>query len=166
MERIFILSGTNMGDKVANLSEAAKSLEKEITGDGFRFEDPVLSSIMESEPWGFESYETFLNQAISFCSDIAPHKLLEICQRVEKKIGKEVLKPQYDNKGNRIYHSRPIDLDILFYGDRIIDTDDLIIPHPQIQNRPFALNPLSEIAPDFTHPVLKATIKELRQSIL
>lgn len=165
MEQIFILSGTNMGDKSRNLSDALKLLETEIIGNGFRFKNPVLSSVIESEPWGFEAEETFLNQAISLYSDIPPYRLLEVCQKVEKEIGKDVNKPRYDGRGNRIYHSRLIDLDILFYGGRIIETSELVIPHPRIQSRLFVLNPLCEIAPDFTHPVLKTTIKELRESI-
>ena len=160
MERIFILSGSDMGDKARNLSLAATFLEEEIKGAGYKFDNLVMSSVMESEPWGFESQEIFLNQIISFCSDISPEGLLMLCQRVEQRLGRDE-KPRYDAMDRRIYHSRIIDMDILFYGEKIIETENLTIPHPLLHQRLFALNPMAEIAPDFIHPVLKKTINEL-----
>ena len=160
MERIFILSGSDMGDKARNLSLAATFLEEEIKGAGYKFDNLVMSSVMESEPWGFESKETFLNQIISFYSDISPENLLLFCQRVEQRLGRDE-KPRYDAMDRRIYHSRIIDMDILFYGEKIIETENLTIPHPLLHQRLFALNPMAEIAPDFIHPVLKKTINEL-----
>lgn len=166
MEQIVILSGTNMGDKARNLSDSMLFIVEELKSRNFRMEGLACSSVMESEPWGFDSDETFLNQIISFYSDVSPQELLKICKKVEKMLGREDFGLQFDDQGGRIYHSRPIDLDILFYGQEIIDTPDLKIPHPLLHKRLFALNPLCEVLPDFIHPGLKKTVKELHSQCL
>lgn len=143
MEQAYLLLGTNLGDKKQNLQTAIALLITQLA--------PYLrskikeSTIIETEPQGFQSDNTFLNQAIGFQTTIGPHDLLKICQWVEQKMGRPKHEPQYDTQGKRIYTSRIIDIDILLYGDQIINTPDLQIPHPRLQEREFALKPLQEI---------------------
>lgn len=143
MEKVYLLLGSNMGDKGRNLSIAISLLITEMAS--FLGSDVTESSIYETEPWGFDSDETFLNQAIGFRTSLSPHDLLKTCKYVEVKMGREEKPPVYDNKGNRVYESRVIDIDILLFGDQTIDTPDLKIPHPELPNREFALIPLREI---------------------
>lgn len=142
MERVYLLLGTNVGDKKHNLSEAIVHIEKLLPSSSSKIEK---SSIYESEPWGFESDESFLNQAVSFETELEPEELLVLCKLVEKNMGREVEGEEYDNEGKRIYHSRIIDVDILLFGDRKVNLPNLTIPHKELYNRDFALIPLKEL---------------------
>lgn len=162
MKDVFLLLGSNMGDRKPLIERSLKKitmLPAEIT---------AISSLYESEPWGFDSENWFLNMAVWIKTEIEPHllmkKLLEIeaCLGRERKADKAELE-RIDPVGEKkiTYCSRTIDIDILFYSDYIINSDDLQIPHPRLHLRNFALLPLAEIAGEFIHPVLKVTIKHL-----
>lgn len=143
MERAYLLLGTNIGDKRQNLSTAISLLVTELSpylGSGI-----TESSIYESEPVGFVCDDNFLNQAIAFDVSLSPHDLMKVCQWVEQKMGRKEHKAQFAADGSRIYESRIIDIDILLYGDKKISLPDLVIPHPHLYEREFALIPLREI---------------------
>jgi 2-amino-4-hydroxy-6-hydroxymethyldihydropteridine diphosphokinase len=138
---IFLGIGSNLGDRLLNLNDC---LDK--------FSIIQKSSLYESEPVGFLDQPWFLNAVIQIDSTLTPRELLNYCQSVEARLGRKREIP----KG-----PRTIDIDILFFGDRIIQEPDLIIPHPEITNRRFVLIPLNEFAPNFVHPVLKKSLSEL-----
>ncbi|MCF8372178.1 MAG: 2-amino-4-hydroxy-6-hydroxymethyldihydropteridine diphosphokinase [Bacteroidales bacterium] len=144
---IFLSLGTNLGDRLSNLRQARSFIS---SGIG---KIQAESSIYESEPWGFDHENMFLNQVIKITSDFPPLGLLHECLEIEKKMGRIRSKTGYD--------ARIIDIDILFYGQEVMDNDKLNVPHPQIQNRAFVLVPLNEITPQLKHPVLEKTISEL-----
>lgn len=148
MIKIFLSLGTNIGNKLANLSTAIAEIEKNIGHINQQ------SAIFETEAWGFESDSNFFNQVIILESNLEPTQLIDSCLKIEKKMGRE-----RNRTGN--YESRIIDVDILFYGDSIVNEDNLSIPHPLLQKRRFILEPLNEIAPDFIHPVLGKSISKL-----
>lgn len=118
-------------------------------------EDFCYSSVYETEAWGFDADQQFLNLVLRFHTSLLPEELLEEIHSIEKKLGRirSNLKTGYE--------SRPIDIDILFWGDKIINTENLVVPHPQLQYRKFVLVPLNEIAADYFHPVLKKHIQQL-----
>ena len=161
--KTYLLLGSNMGERDKNLSEAARLINEAfkdlITGS------ITLSSVYETEPWGFESNDKFLNQAVVFDTDIDPELIMRMCLIIEKQVGRVRYGMNFDKEGKRIYESRVIDIDMMLYGDRIIDTEYLKIPHPRLHEREFALLPLAEIAPEAVHPILKKTVKELLESI-
>jgi len=144
---IFLGIGTNLGDREANLDAAIKMISL------FAFEITAVSSVYETEPWGFRSRNKFLNQAVRITSNLEPADLISEILNAELSLGRK-------RKGKQ-YSSRIIDIDILFYGERIINNPDLIIPHPLIGERMFVLAPLCEIAPDFIHPVFSKSISSL-----
>lgn len=139
----FILLGSNMGDREVVLDNAIKEIEKRCG----RIVNK--SSLYESEPWGFNTDLYFLNQAIAVETDLEPHDLLKELLTIEAELGRR------RNENHIGYESRPIDLDIIYIDDMINDDDDLILPHPRMHLRRFVLVPLSEISPDFVHPILR-----------
>lgn len=142
---VFIALGTNLGDRQANLAQAKAALPKAI-------EILQESSIYETPPWGYTDQPPFLNQVLKVSTRLSPRCLLRKLKRIEKKMGRE--------KTFR-YGPRLIDLDILFYGQHVIQKYSLQIPHPRLHERAFVLVPLAEIAPDFVHPVFKETVQTL-----
>lgn len=116
------------------------------------------SKIYKSKAWGYESKNEFKNQALEFTSILNPSELLLETQKIEKKLGRKL---RYAEN----YEDRVIDIDILFCGDTIIESENLVIPHPLLHKRMFALEPLSEIAPNFIHTILLKTIKELLKDL-
>ena len=151
MTTAVLLSGSNLGDRKTNLEKAQQMLED------FCGKIILSSKIYETESWGFTA-PAFYNQATVIETNLEPQKLLIQTQHIEKLLGRE------NNTKSASYTSRTIDIDILFYGNRIINTENLQIPHPLIASRRFVLVPLSEIMPDFIHPVSKKTIWELLQA--
>ena len=138
---VYFSLGTNQGDRHAQIEEALRRLDKAI---GRPYE--ALSSIIESNAWGFEGAD-FLNCVVRYRTARRPRTLLRICKRIERAMGRrETL--EYDAEGRRIYHDRPIDIDILLYGDERVDTPDLQIPHPLMHEREFIMRPLEEIFPE------------------
>ena len=147
MIKLYVLLGGNLGDKKRIFSEALALLNSRVGALTNQ------SSIYETEPWGFESSDLFWNQAIEIETNLSPMSVLSQTKKIEQDLGRVRKSNQYD--------SRLIDIDILFHGDFIHNQKDLVIPHPRLQDRKFALLPLCEIAPDLIHPVFQKTIRQL-----
>ena len=148
MSNIVFSIGSNLGNRFQNLTSAADFIEKQI-GDIIRY-----SSVYETPAWGF-SGSSFLNAVLLVETNLDPHQILTLCRDIEKRLGRNY------KSDNGIYQDRSIDIDILYYDNLILQTPDLIIPHPLLHKRNFVLYPLVEILPDFFHPVLQKTNKEL-----
>ena len=132
--------GSNLGDREKNISEALRRMD-----EAFGTHYSALSKIIETEPFGF-SGEAFLNAAVLYRIPAeSPLWTLYQVKAIEREMGRTDA-PEYDAEGKRIYHSRIIDIDILFYGKEIVDTPELTIPHKGIAERDFVLIPLREIA--------------------
>ncbi len=145
MRSSFLLTGSNIGDRLKNLQNCLELIKKNHRIINF-------SRIYESEAWGKEDQPLFLNQVIKISTFFEPKELLNSIQEIENHMGRE----RIEKWGTRI-----IDIDILFYEDLILEDTDLQIPHPGIPERRFTLSPLVELAPDLTHPVLGTTLIEL-----
>jgi 2-amino-4-hydroxy-6-hydroxymethyldihydropteridine diphosphokinase len=143
--KAYILAGSNLGDRKANLRFALSALAK--GGTVLK-----ISSFFETEPVGFLDQPWFLNMAIALETALPPSALLSLCQKIEESCGRVRTFPNAP---------RTLDLDILLYGHAVINEPDLIIPHPRLPERRFALEPLAQIAPDFIHPVLNRSIRSL-----
>ncbi len=147
----YILLGSNMGNK-ALLLQQARTLLNAPAGKITR-----TSSLYESEPWGFDADEWFINQVVELHTGLSPEALLNTTQGIERELGRI--------KGERVkgegYASRTIDIDILFYNEMVMQTPLLTIPHPLLQERRFTLMPMAEIAGEYVHPVFKKTIAAL-----
>jgi 2-amino-4-hydroxy-6-hydroxymethyldihydropteridine diphosphokinase len=150
MACIYLGIGSNSSDKGVKINEALKLLEEKI---GIIV---AKSHIYETEPWGFECNDNFLNMAVEINTNLTPEEILLSCKNIEKSLGRE---KSTKNK----YDSRTIDLDILFYKNEIIKTSAMVIPHASIEKRLFVLLPLNDIAPHYVHPVLKENITTLLQ---
>ena len=135
---VYLSLGTNQGDRRAQIDEALRRLDAAV---GRPYE--ALSSIIETPSWGFAGPD-FLNCVVRYRTARRPETLLRICKRIERAMGRrETL--EYDAEGRRIYHDRPIDIDILLYDDLTIDDPDLKIPHPLMHERDFVMIPFNEI---------------------
>ncbi len=147
MKKVYLLLGGNLSDRSLLIERAGEFIERRI---GRVLEQ---SSVYETEPWGFDAGELFLNKVLLVETSMQPSELLETILEIEKDLGrKRVLNG---------YESRLIDIDILFYEDQVITNPNLVIPHPRIQERMFTLKPLQEINGAFIHPVLKKSIRQL-----
>ena len=148
MEKVFIGLGGNVGNVSENFDTAIEKI-KELIG-------PVIkqSSLYKTEPWGNKNQDDFLNQVVCVETNLKPGKVLNNILAIEKIMGRN------RNKDNQ-FAPRTIDIDILLYGDKIINRNNLIIPHPRLHLRNFVLTPLMEIAPDLMHPILNKKIKDL-----
>lgn len=153
MTKVYLGLGTNIGNKRRNLITAA-ALLAERAGDVL-----AISSFYETAPWGFQSESMFLNAALLLETDLPASDLLSLTQTIEKELGRT-------QKSDGEYHDRIIDIDILLYGDGVIDEPDLKIPHPWMQERRFVMEPLSEIAPSVVHPTLHRSIYDLYMDLL
>ncbi|MDR3696217.1 2-amino-4-hydroxy-6-hydroxymethyldihydropteridine diphosphokinase [Mucilaginibacter sp.] len=140
MHEVFLLLGSNLGDRELFLKQAIDQTETEI---GIVLQK---SSVYETQSWGKTDAPDYLNQVIFLKTALSPLKVLEKALYIENKLGRH-----RDEK----WGSRIIDIDVLFYDQQIINEPGLIIPHPELQKRRFTLEPLAEIAPDWVHPVLK-----------
>ena len=141
--------GTNVGNKRRNMITAAALLAERV-GDIL-----ALSGFYETEPWGFESENFFLNAAVKLKTSFSPLEVLQITQQIEKELGRT-------EKSNGVYHDRIIDIDILLYEDEVLQIPELTLPHPLMHERKFVMDPLAEIAPFVVHPVLKERIIDLK----
>ena len=141
--------GSNLGNRRRNLITAA-ALLAERAGDVL-----ALSSFYETEPWGFVSENRFLNAALALETSLSPFDLLRLTQTIEREMGRAAKSAQ------GIYHDRLIDIDLLLYGDEVVRSAELEIPHPHLHERRFVLEPLREIAPFLRHPLLGKNMEEL-----
>ena len=144
---LYLSLGSNQGDRKKNIEDALSILNIEL-GTPYK----AVSSLIETEPWGFESENKFVNAVVLYELDMKngynPEAeglmLLEICKSVERRLGRRGVS-QYDERGERIYTDRPIDIDILIFGDNKIDCKELTVPHKLMYERDFVMVPLKEI---------------------
>lgn len=145
MAEIFLSLGTNLGDRLDNLRRALQCLTPQV-------HILQLSSIYETPPWGYTEQPAFLNLVLRGETELEPQALLDFLKSCEQKLGRQ---PSFR------YGPRLIDLDILAYEDRILETPGLILPHPHLHERAFVLVPLCEIAPNWKHPRLGRSALDL-----
>ena len=153
MVRCYILFGSNQGDKNKLLEQACALINKRC---GMLVE---RSSAYTTEPWGFEAEEWFLNELLVVETELEPDNLMDELLKIEKELGR-VRHPEKQG-----YCSRTVDLDILYYGDKIINTEKVTVPHPRLHLRKFALMPLCEVIPDFLHPIFNLSQTQLLEKL-
>ena len=144
----YLALGTNIGNKRRNMITAAALLAERV-GDVL-----ALSGFYETEPWGFQSENTFLNAALQIDTSLSPLELLKATQEIEIEMGRT-------QKSNGAYHDRIIDIEILLYDNLVLQTPELTLPHPLMHERLFVMEPLAEIAPNVIHPVFKKPVISL-----
>jgi len=151
-EIAYLIIGSNLGDRAGHIAKAVDAI-REKAGVPF-----IFSSLYETEPWGFSHETPFINRALGIHTEASPHQLMQILLSIEQATGRI--------RSEKGYQARTLDIDILFYGLDIIGMADLVIPHPRLCERRFALVPLDEIAPGLIHPLMHATISELLQECI
>ena len=163
---VVLLTGGNLGPVAQNLARAREALIEQIGPE------KTCSGVWESEPWGFEAPQRFLNQVLVLQTSLEPLAVLDTIQAIERQLGRVREAAPTDpahhptsGTAPRQYHSRPIDIDILFYDDRIIDLPRLQVPHPLIAQRAFVLHPLNEVLPEYRHPVTGLTAREMLEQL-
>jgi 2-amino-4-hydroxy-6-hydroxymethyldihydropteridine diphosphokinase len=145
MPTVYLALGSNLGDRPAALQAAITALPPKVQ---VLAESPVY----ETPPWGVPDQPSFLNMVIEGKTSLSPRKLLAHVKAIELQLGRV---PSIR------FGPRKIDIDILFYDDRIIETPELIVPHPRLQERAFVLVPLADLAPGLVHPLLGCQVREL-----
>lgn len=146
MPKLYLLLGGNLGDRLRYLQQARKKLAARL-GLVTR-----SSSIYETAAWGNTHQPTFLNQVLEVETELPPEQVLQEINSIEQELGRV----RHEHWGSRV-----IDIDILFYSVLVLQTQRLTVPHPQLHNRRFTLQPLAELVPELLHPVLNKTIAEL-----
>ncbi len=153
MARVCLSLGSNLGPRETYLRKALQALDKEL-GSLVK-----CSSFYETLPWGFSSDSLFLNAAACFDTLLSPEEVLAVTQQIEKSLGRK----EKSRQGQ--YADRCIDIDILLYDDKVMQTPDMILPHPHMAERMFVLEPLAEIMPHLLHPLLRKTILQLKEEL-
>jgi 2-amino-4-hydroxy-6-hydroxymethyldihydropteridine diphosphokinase len=150
MITVFLLLGTNLGNRQMFLQQAVEAIAVEIA--------PVqkASAVYETQSWGKTDEPDYLNQVITLQTNFSAQQVLQKILSIELQMGR---------KREVKWGSRIIDIDILFYGDEVINEPELVVPHPQLHNRRFTLDPLAEIAPEFVHPLLNRNILALKNEL-
>ncbi len=146
---VYLGLGANIGERRKNLETALELLSEKL-------QIVRASSIYDTEPVGNIAQPRFLNMVCEARTTLTPMELFRLAKDIEGKMGRKPSKPNFP---------RPIDIDILFYGDQIIETPELVVPHPRLAERAFVLIPLAEIASELVHPVNGKTIGELRREV-
>lgn len=149
MIKIFLALGSNLGNKKQYINEAIELLKKQIN-------DIKAAKFYETKPQYYEEQDTFVNTVLVGFTSLDPKGLLHFIKDVEKQIGR---------KKRFQFGPREIDIDILFYDDLIYKDENLVIPHPLLQERAFVLKPFLDLEANFVHPKLKKTIKELYEEL-
>ncbi|MBN2892381.1 MAG: 2-amino-4-hydroxy-6-hydroxymethyldihydropteridine diphosphokinase [Bacteroidales bacterium] len=147
MAKVFFSLGSSIGNKLKILNSAIRDIHNEI-GEVLK-----VSNVFETEPWGFEDENLFFNMAIVVESKLKPHKILDLIHKIEKKHKRE--------RSEIGYHSRTLDVDVIFYDDKVYIDNILQIPHKLAHKRKFVLFPLNEICPTFIHPLLNQSVAVL-----
>ncbi len=151
MSIVYISSGSNLGDKKANILRAIDKIKRS------NIEVLNVSSFYRTKPYGYQNQDDFYNIVIKIKTTQSPQNLLKLCLEIEKEMGRtRTIK----------WGPRTIDLDLLFFDKKIINTDQLVIPHPDLHNREFVLKPLLEISPQLVHPIFKKTIQDLYKELV
>lgn len=150
--KAYVAFGSNMGDRRAHIEAGIQALKEEK-----RIRLGRISDMIVTEPYGGVEQEEFLNGCLELDTLLTPHELLEVLHEAERR-----------EKRERLIHwgPRTLDLDLLFYGNKILETEELAVPHPEIEKRLFVLEPLAQIAPYKVHPVLKKRVKTLLEELL
>jgi len=148
---VFLLLGSNLGDRKLLLNEAIERIVVDVA--------PVLqaSSVYETQSWGKTDEPDYLNQVLLLQTEMTAQQVLKKILAIELLMGR---------KREEKWGSRTIDIDILFYGDAVIDEPDLKVPHPEMHKRRFTLEPLAELAPEFEHPEIKKNILQLKNELI
>ncbi|HRZ41996.1 MAG TPA: 2-amino-4-hydroxy-6-hydroxymethyldihydropteridine diphosphokinase [Bacteroidales bacterium] len=145
---IYLSLGSNLGNREELLAKAINLINEA------GISTPAVSSLFESEPWGYQSQHPFLNQVLRCITQLTPEDLMGLCHAIEDQLGR--------TRGSSAgYEDRTIDIDLLLYGKLILNTPSLQVPHPGIPARRFILEPMAEIAPLFVHPVIGKNILTL-----
>ena len=150
MEEAYLLLGSNLGDSKKYISDAALHIRKEIG------EITGSSSLYQTASWGNTDQPDFINQVVRVSTKLNPRQLLNSILVIEKILGRERLEK---------WGSRTIDIDLLFYGNQIIESEDLTVPHPFLHRRRFTLMPLTELNPELVHPVFNETVEALNEKL-
>ena len=151
MSIAYVALGSNLGERKQNLLTALNYMEQ----SGLKI--LAVSSLLETEPYGVTDQPSFINAAVKIETELTAHDLLRLLLAIELKMGRV---------RKRHWGERNIDLDLILYDDKIMKDKDLIVPHPDMQNRLFVLSPLAEIAGDVVHPVFKITISAMLNNLM
>ena len=153
MARVFLSLGSNLGDRLSNIQQAVSllSMSKDI-------KIVKSSSFYETEPWGNKNQNWFVNAAVAIDTALEPHELLKFCQNIEYTLGR--IRNQKEK-----WQERALDIDILMYDNKVINTDELVIPHPFMHLRAFVLVPMLEVKQDLVHPILNKTVAEMYDAL-
>jgi len=153
MAIVYLSLGSNKGDRIGYVQQAAG-----LIGADDKISIVRTSAFYETEPWNMNTKTWFVNAVIEIKTQYSPHELLEVCQRIEKQLGRE-------SKDTQNYEDRTIDIDILFYNKDIINEENLVIPHKYVHLRAFTLVPMLELNSSFEHPVLHKNIVEMHNDL-
>lgn len=146
--RLYLLIGGNSGDRYGLIQKAAQLIGSELG------EIAALSSIYETEPWGFEAEVGFLNQAVVVDSEFSLDEALRRCHSIEHALGRV-------RNSESQYTSRTMDVDIIFADQQVVQNESIVVPHPRMHLRRFVLVPLAEVAAEMVHPILQKSVQNL-----